>query len=124
MEDIVNKPPLCLAFLGDSYWALMVKEHFVLNSNCKINELHKKANSMICASFQAKVFDLIKPTLNESEQDIARRARNVPTTNVPKSASLEEYKKSTSLEALIGYWFLVGDNEKCNNTFQRALLIK
>ena len=50
--------------------------------------------------------------LDEAEMLIITTSRNAKTNNVAKNSNLEEYKKSTSFEALLGYLYLTGKNER------------
>ena len=60
------------------------------------------------------MYDYIEDKLLEQELRICKSARNIHTNNVAKNSNLEEYKKATSFEALIGYLYLVGDKERLN----------
>jgi 23S rRNA maturation mini-RNase III len=62
--------------------------------------------------------DLIS-RVSENEKDIARRARNTKMNTVSKNASLCEYKKATSFEAVIGYIYLLGDFDRLKYVFDK-----
>ncbi len=69
--------------------------------------------SKFCSAvWQAKVLDEIRNTLTENENEIIRKARNSKTNNIAKNTSIEEYKKATSLEALIGFLYLNRDEKR------------
>ena len=104
-----NMNALSLAFLGDSVYNLRIKEQAV-KLGFKAKDLHKIANKYVCAKAQAELFDSL--TLTEDEKEIADRARNADYNNIPKSATRDEYKKATSLEAVIGYNYLIGNFER------------
>ena len=108
---IAQKNPLVLAFVGDAVMTLCIREHLALGEG-KVGELHKKASEFICAHSQAVAFDKVSQTFGETEQDIARRARNVKHNTVPKNAKLADYKKATALEAVIGYHWLMGNHKR------------
>lgn len=111
------KNALTLAYLGDSVFSLMVRKYLVENSNLKPNALNKKANLVVCAKTQAEIMKQIKQTLAEDELDVVMRARNSHTNNKAKNSTLEEYNLATQFEALLGYWFLDGKQEKLNKLF-------
>ena len=105
---------LNLAFLGDAIHSLYVRYALVNNADYKQKELQGITSSIVCAKNQAKAFDMILPNLTEDELSVAKRARNAKTNNIAKNSSIEEYKKSTAYEALIGYLYLIGDTNKMN----------
>ena len=55
--------------------------------------------------------------LTEEELDIVRRGRNAKSGRVPKNAAVGEYKLATGLEALFGYLFLMGSEERICQLF-------
>ena len=102
----VNELPLLsLAFLGDAVHTLAVRTKLLENGFTKVNNLHKLASKVCSGSGQSKMLDDIVNMLTEEELDIVRRARNTKTHKPPKNLSLEEYKKATALECLLG-WLL------------------
>ncbi|MDO5128094.1 MAG: ribonuclease III domain-containing protein [Eubacteriales bacterium] len=104
--------PLSLAYLGDSVMDLLVKSYFVTNSNKQTYKYHKEVTDIVNAKNQAMYADLIYDTLDEDEQDVFRRGRNVKTHSKAKNATMGEYRKATGLEALYGYLYLKGNFEK------------
>ena len=59
----------------------------------------------------------LNESLNDKEKDIARRARNTKMNTVSKNASLADYKKATSFEAVIGYNYLLGNFDRLEQFF-------
>lgn len=117
-KDARELNALSLAFLGDAVYSLMVRGGLVKTLGEKAGSLNRKATAMVRASYQAKAYNKIEAILNESEANIAGRARNIHTSNVPKTSNLEEYKKATSLEAVIGYNYITGNIERLNTLFK------
>ena len=115
--DNYYKNALVLAYLGDSVFTLMVRKYLVMNYNLKARELNKIANSVVCAKTQAEIMNLLKDQLCEDELDIVMRARNAHINSKAKHSTLHEYSLATQFEALLGYWYLNGDNEKLDNMF-------
>ncbi len=102
-----------LAFLGDAVFTLEVREYLVKNHNGKPNSLNKRANSVVCARFQAEIMQKMLPTLSKDETDLVMRARNCHLNgHKAKNSTLEEYSLATQLEALIGFWFLNSEKDK------------
>ena len=98
-------PVLAFAFLGDAVHTLAVRAKLLTSGFTKVNNLHKLASKVCSGAGQSKTLDEIASVLTENEADIVRRARNVKTHKPPKNLSLEEYKKATALECLLG-WLL------------------
>lgn len=103
--------PLSLAFVGDSLFSFYIKSH-LLNLKEKVNVLTKKTSALVNAKAQAELFFKIKDDLTENEQAVAHRARNTNLHTHAKNFSIEEYRYATALEALIGYWYLLGEEQK------------
>lgn len=108
-SEISNLNPISLAFLGDAVWSVLIREFFCSNSTFKSNELHKLSTKFVRASFQATLYDKVYDFLTDSEKEISKRARNAKINTLPKNASLSEYKKATSFEAIIGWCYLRQD---------------
>jgi ribonuclease-3 family protein len=60
----------------------------------------------------------IEPHLTEEEAVVYRRGRNMGHGNVPKSASVAEYRRATGMEALFGYLHLTGQTERMETLFR------
>ena len=69
---------------------------------------------------ESEIYAQIEPTLTETEQGVAKRARNHHSNNPPKSTSIGNYKKATAVEALIGFWHLTGNLGKINTVVNMA----
>lgn len=101
----LNVNSLSLAYLGDAVYELYVRKHLLTLGNLKVNDLQKKAVKYVSAKAQSNFLDkmIADNFLNESEIDIIKRARNHKSHKSPKNTDIIAYKKSTGLEALIGY---------------------
>ena len=111
-EDVLALNPLVLAFVGDSVQQLMVRVKLASTTTLKAGELHKLATAQIKAPAQAVFMDRIIPSLTEEERDVYRRTRNTKMNTIAKHASIAEYKKASGYEAVIGYLYLLGRNER------------
>ena len=56
----------------------------------------------------------ILPLLTKEENDIFRRAKNAKKPTKAKHASVAEYNIATGFEAILGYLYLIGQNERLN----------
>jgi len=118
-RQVVEINPLNLAFIGDAVWTILVREFFCQHTNFKNNNLHKLTTKFVKAVYQAKALDILQEEMTDDEKDIARRARNTKLNTISKNASLVEYKKATSFEAVIGYLYLLGNFERLNMFFEK-----
>ncbi|HPD01853.1 MAG TPA: ribonuclease III domain-containing protein [Eubacteriales bacterium] len=107
-----NINPLVLAFIGDSVHTLFVRSRLALASDKKTAALHREASAEISAVHQSAALEALKPLLTEEEEAIYRRARNSKLNTAAKHAELLEYRRATGLEAVIGYLYITGQNER------------
>ncbi len=124
LREIYLKNALTLAYVGDAVFSLMVREYLVNKYDYASSGLNKKANAVVCAKYQAEVMQKLLPTLNEQEQDIAKRARNSHINNKAKNSSYAEYHLATEFEAVLGYWHLTKQKEKLEDMFKNYVMEK
>lgn len=113
-SEAKNHNALVFAFVGDAVFSLYVRNYFATNSTAKAGVLHSKTSSIVRAKTQANLLDLLMDNLTEQEKAVVHQARNVHTKNVAKNSNLEEYKKSTSFEAVLGYLYLTNNLVRLN----------
>ena len=101
-----------LAFLGDTVYSLYVRERLTLEVGGKSSDLQKSAASIVSAKGQSEFLDKLLPLLTEEETDVFRRAKNAKKGTKSKSASHLEYNRSTGFEAVLGYLYLTGREER------------
>ena len=63
----------------------------------------------------------IEERLTPEEQGIYRRGRNAKSYSVPKNAKLSDYKVATGFEAVLGYLFLEGQDQRLTEIIEAAL---
>ena len=114
--------PLVLAYIGDAVYEVYVRTFIINDGAIKTNELHKMASTkFVSAKSQAGILDKLLDSLSEEELNIVRRGRNAHSNTIPKNADIADYKKATAFEALIGYLFLNGENERLEEIIKIAL---
>ena len=103
---------LALAYLGDAVYELYIRKHLIKKGIVKVNELQKEATSYVSAKSQSMYLEKMinNNLLTEEEIIIIKRARN-HKSHGSKTTDIITYKKSTGLEALIGYLYL-NENKK------------
>ena len=109
-----------LAYLGDSVLELCVREMLVNRGVSSAKNLNSAALLFVKAEAQADAIMKILPVLTEEENAAYRRGRNIGHTNVPKSATVAQYRMATGFEALFGYLKLLGRQERINELFALA----
>lgn len=111
--------PLALAYVGDAIYEIFVRER-VARTGQPVRGLHNQAVKWVSAEGQEIVWMHLKPKLLADEEDIARRGRNVKS-HAPKHASVASYRRSTALEAVLGYLYLTGQTERLAELLHPAL---
>lgn len=112
---------LMLAYIGDAVFSLFVRERICSVGITKVQVIHTLVTECICAKMQAKALHYLEEEgfLNEVELAVAKRARN-SNVNVPKSATVQEYRSSTAFEALIGYLYGSKQSERLDLVMEKA----
>jgi ribonuclease-3 family protein len=111
-ERVEILPLRLLANLGDAVCNLYEREK-ALSLSSSVDQMHRRVRSRVNAKAQSDRLDRLMPSLSEKEQDIVRRARNLKATNYRKTEQAT-YRKSTAIEALLGYLYLC-DLERLKN---------
>ena len=119
--DIRTYSPLTLAYIGDAIYDLVIRTIVVERGNRSANHLHKKTVTYVNARVQAKMMDVLEEELTEEEQAVYHKGRNAKSYTSAKNASIIEYRKATGLEALCGYLYLQGEQERMLILIRTAL---
>ena len=109
--------PLVLAFVGDGVDTLFVRTRLALESSSKAGELHKQAAKEVNAGAQSVQAEKVLSILTEEEKEIYLRARNSKNHHHAKNYSVVDYRRASGLEAVIGYLYLTGENERLEEIF-------
>ncbi|MDD6450568.1 MAG: ribonuclease III domain-containing protein [Lachnospiraceae bacterium] len=120
-KDLSTFSPLTLAFLGDGVYEIIIRTLIVDQGNTSPSRLHKQSAHIVKAQSQAQVIDLLEADLTEEEKDIVRRGRNAKSNTHAKNASVMDYRKATAFEALLGYLYLKGEDERILSLVETGL---
>lgn len=115
-----NYSALVLAYLGDSYYETLAREYIIADGDCVVSRLNEKIKLYITAVSQSKIVDIIIPHLDETEIWFYKFGRNAKNTHHSRSADVGEYRRATGLEALYGYYYLSGNDERARELFKIA----
>ena len=77
-----------------------------------VNTLHKHTCRYVNAGAQKELLTILSEHLTEQEQSVVRRGRNAKSHSVAKHASVADYRLATGFEALCGFWYLSGQDER------------
>ncbi len=119
--DIRTYSPLALAYIGDAIYDLVIRTIVVERGNTSANKLHRKTVNYVNARVQAQMIEALMDELTEEEQVIYKRGRNAKSYTTAKNASVIEYRKATGFEALCGYLYLTGKQERMLALVKRAI---
>ncbi|RSK50449.1 Mini-ribonuclease 3 [Bacillus canaveralius] len=105
---------LALAYLGDGVFELYVRRHLLQSGKVRPHFLHKEATIYVSAKAQARVIHhfLENSFLSQEEIAVVKRGRNAKSGTVPKNTDVQTYRYSTAFEALVGYLYLSGEEER------------
>lgn len=119
--DIRTYSPLALAYIGDAIYDLVIRTIVVERGNTSANKLHRKTVSYVNARVQAQMIEAMMDELTGEEQAVYKRGRNAKSYTTAKNASVMEYRKATGFEALCGYLYLTGKQERMLELMKRAV---
>lgn len=120
-SDIHSLSPLTLAFVGDSVYDLLVRQHLVTLANRPVKELNSMKVTLVNCKSQAESMKAIIEYLSEDELDVYKRGRNVKVNTASKHSSIADYHAATGLEALFGYLYLCGNTDRIKELFMLIL---
>ena len=103
---------LQLAYLGDSVWELIIR-YELINRKYNVHHMHRNCTDMVNAHAQSMILLSIMGILTEKETEIVLRGRNAHAKHAaPRNQNPEEYAASTAFEALIGFLYLTGQDDR------------
>ncbi|MBP3376588.1 MAG: hypothetical protein J6L83_07470 [Clostridia bacterium] len=109
-----------LAYLGDSVLELLVREKLISDGFSDSGNLNRESLKYVKAGAQAAAMRKILPSLSEEEEAVFKRGRNMSGGNVPKSATMSEYRAATGMEVLFGYLHVNGRRDRIAELFKMA----
>lgn len=109
-----------LAYIGDAVLELAVREHLLKLGKTGAGRLNSLSQGFVKATAQSAALENILPMLDETEEGVFKRARNNSKLSTPKSATAVEYRRATGFEAVFGYLYLAGKQERIGELFIAA----
>ena len=111
---------IALAFLGDAVYERFIRERILRHGSVGADRMHREAVRYVKAAAQEQSLRALADELTEAEADVVRRARNHKITSKPKNADPVTYKMATAFEALLGYLYLDGQEERLQTVMEQA----
>ena len=110
-----------LAHLGDGVFELLVRTWLCAHGRATGKSLHRATIELVCAESQSRRVGAILPLLTEEELAVFKRGRNAQVHSVPTHASRAQYGEATALEALLGWLYLKGEQDRVNTLFCKLM---
>ena len=104
--------PVVLAFVGDAVYSLYVRARMATSYKGKPADFQRTAGNVVSAHAQSEFLDKLLPLFTEEEKEIFLRARNAKKGSKSKNADAGEYNRSTGLEAVLGFLYLTGQEDR------------
>ena len=65
---------MTLAYIGDGVYELVIRTILVKKGNCPVNQLHRKASSLVKAGTQSSMMEVIEPMLRKRSTAFIKEA--------------------------------------------------
>ena len=109
-----------LAYIGDAVFELEVRKRLIDEGQTLSGKMNKEALAYVKATAQSAAVERLLPHLAPEEEDVYKRGRNAHGISAPKSAAMGEYRRATGLEALFGWLYLKGEQNRTEELFALA----
>ncbi len=106
-----------LAYIGDAVFELMSRQYVLEHGSKQPDRMHKHNTAIVNAAAQSVMTGAILEQLSEEELGIYKRGRNASTATTAKHQTIGDYRRATGLEALFGYLYLTGQEERARELF-------
>ncbi|MFC0469767.1 Mini-ribonuclease 3 [Halalkalibacter kiskunsagensis] len=123
--DFKQLNALALAYMGDSVLDMYIRYYLIAKGNVRPHRLHVEATKYVSAKAQAFIMGglLDEGFLTDEEVAIFKRGRNAKSGSIPKNTDLNTYRYSTGFEALLGYHYFQGEEERLDEIMKKAVII-
>jgi len=92
------------AHIGDAVYEVFIRERTIMMTS-NLKRLHQLTIGYVNAAFQTELLEKLMPSLTDKELDLARRARNIPTSSA-RRIDRALHSSATSLEVVLGYNYI------------------
>lgn len=107
------------AYIGDAYIELVIRDFLLRKGITKSETLHKEATKYTSGMNQAKFVEYLISNnhLTEEEINYFKKGRNSNTNQNRKNIDIENYKKATGFEAIIGFLYYENNIKRIEEIF-------
>lgn len=122
--DVKQLNSLALAYMGDAVFEVYVRNQLLQSGTVRPHQLHKAATNYVSAKAQAEMihYFLDEKLLSDEETAVVMRGRNAKSGTVPKNTDVQTYRYGTAFEALMGYLYLLKQEERLQELMSTAFL--
>ena len=113
--------PLVLAYIGDSVYDILTRQYIISQGNATVNVLDRRARKIVNAAAQSAAYEKIKDSLTDAETAVYKRGRNAKSHTSAKNQSITDYRRATGVEALFGYLYLKGENDRIRELYELCI---
>lgn len=107
-----------LAFIGDAYYELYIREYILNKGITKLHKLHTESIKYVSSDAQYKIITELMGELTNEEIDIFKRGRNYNY-----KTKTDAYINASGFEALLGYLYLTRNSKRLNEIVGKAIYI-
>ena len=107
-----------LAFIGDAYYELVIREYVIKKDITSLYKLHEECVKYVSRSAQYKIIVAIMNKLTSEEEDIFRRGRNYNYKD-----KTMEYIYASGFEAIIGYLYLLNRMDRLKEIIDLSIKV-
>lgn len=112
-----------LAFIGDAYYELIIREHCLNKGMTNQKKLHSMCVKYVSAKAHAQIVKrmMLENFFSDNELSIYKRGRNHNYHSTRKNLDIDEYCASSGFEAVIGYYYLEKDFQRLDEIIRFAI---
>lgn len=107
-----------LAFIGDAFYELYIRTYMINKGITNLDKLHNETVAYVSRDGQSYIIEKLLPELSSEELDIYKRGRNYNYKVKTKA-----YINASGFEAVIGYLYLLNENERLEMIINKAIRI-
>lgn len=111
--------------MGDAVLDQYVRNYIVMKLKSKPNKLHQMSKKYVSAKSQAQTLEYLieHEWFTEEEMAILKRGRNAKSHTKAKNTDIQTYRKSSALEAVIGFLYLDKREERLEVLLNKIITI-
>ena len=105
-----------LAFIGDAYYELCIREHVLSKGITSQYKLHNECVKYVSRDAQATIVKALFDAFSEKEKEIFKRGRNYNY-----KTKTQEYIIASGFEAVIGYLYLSKNMDRLKEIISKSI---